>query len=457
MKHTHTFYQQKNFSFEENFLEKRFVWKNGPEALPVFDVVKDKSKGIQLKNLPKNPEKTQLEKRGVEESTEKSQEKTEVQKNLSTLRGKVELYKMKKEKRGNVFSSYQSKIKEYVKSHFSPTEQKAFEQESASGYKGGKFQNIALKRWAKQLPEEEMKNADEVANNLESSENEKDFKHLESIADVFYTIYEANGDENMDLRKKTFEKNKDSILRYAKEKGVNIDKKYTGTSDQNTVFADWMKSSVFSPKAEKIFNSHYKKNNYTPKYTKEYYDNPKTNFSENNIKFSESIEKSDGERYHKAMSDLEKNVRRKGRRIKENSIVIISDISNNRLIVKQKGQADWIIPSVYGKGGVGNVPKSHATPTGSFQIKTRSINGVGRPASSSPNITGAAMTVQGLESSNANSAGRGILIHGLPGVSQGDIIQRAKTFGCTGLTDQDAIKLAQRIQSAPNAFMQQIT
>lgn len=306
-------------------------------------------------------------------------------------------------------------------------------------------------------------------------------KNLENTSEIFQTLFEMpEGVENYSIRKETFEKNRSEILEFAKKSFSAFDIKtlqdtphFSGSEFQNIALKRWLKSRIFNPENYLLESKDREKNNVSEKYDEAYFSDTENYLSQENLgtmgdfndydvvspeeeSGGEHSEQGNNARYKNAINELYKNMSEKGEKPRKDSLIIISDIKNNQMIVRQKGQQDWVIPAVFGKS-IGNIPGSRATPKGSFKLKTRSIVGEGNPASATPNITGAAISMYGLESANRNSFGRGILIHGMPGVSQSDIVSRANTHGCTGLTDADAIKLAKRITSAPSAYMQQIT
>ena len=316
------------------------------------------------------------------------------------------------------------------------------------------------------------------------SQSEK-IKTLENTSEIFQTLFEMpEGVENYGLRKETFENNKQEILAFAEKtfqpfelKQLKNFTEFSGAKLQNIALKRWLKAQIFNPENYILEEKERGKNTISEQYTEEYFSNPKNNINKKDLSelknfdtytspisekntsisnFPENSLEKDSTRYKHAFNTLYKNMQQKGEIMRKDSLIIISDTKNNRMIVRQQGKKDWVIPSVYGLS-IGSIPGSGATPTGSFKLKTRSIPGEGKPASSSPNITGAAISLYGLESSNRNSFGRGILIHGMPEVNEEDIIARANTHGCTGLTEEDAIKLAHRVQLAPSAYMQQIT
>ena len=315
------------------------------------------------------------------------------------------------------------------------------------------------------------------------SQSEK-IKTLENTSEIFQTLFEMpEGVENYGLRKKTFENNKPEILAFAEKSFQPFELKqlknfteFSGAKLQNIALKRWLKAQIFNPESHILEAKEREKNTITEQYSEEYFLNPKNTINKEDLTalanfnsytsdaskknhgpfLGENSPENNSVRYERALRDLHSNMQKKGEIMRKDSLIVISDIKKNRIIVRQRGKKDWVIPSVYGLS-IGNVPGSRATPSGSFKLKTRSIPGKGKPASSTPNITGAAISLYGLESSNRNSFGRGILIHGIPGVSEDDIVSRANTHGCTGLTEEDAIKLAYRVQSAPSAYMQQIT
>jgi len=254
-------------------------------------------------------------------------------------------------------------------------------------------------------------------------------------------------------RKEYFESNKEEIKIYAqnterfKSYIPYIEKKYTGTLEQNMIYKSYLKHILFEDEEKMtsvnnaiIFEesdiSTYRfdravNENYNFDYTQNHEDSVQDNSDDN-------IENNLDRRTQNALNNLSANIAKKGIRVKKNAIMIISDIRNGKMIITQNGQViDEIDPVVFSKKGIGNVPGSKKTPTGSFIIKERGKRALERKN----NVTGYFLHLAGLESANANSYARAIGIHGMPTSDAGIASKGTTTHGCTGMTNENIQKL----------------
>ncbi len=143
-------------------------------------------------------------------------------------------------------------------------------------------------------------------------------------------------------------------------------------------------------------------------------------------------------RTQNALQRLSENIVKKGIRVKKNAIMLVSDISNNTMMVTQNGKIiAEIKPIVFSNRGIGNEVGSQKTPTGSFIIKEKGKRALQR----ANNVTGYFFHMAGIENTNANSYARGIGIHGMPTDDAGIANEGTTTYGCTAMTNKNIQKL----------------
>ncbi len=267
-------------------------------------------------------------------------------------------------------------------------------------------------------------------------------------------------------RKEYFDAQREEIKLYAQQhdfKTKDLDKKYTGTYNQNIIFKSYLKHILFSDEEKmnavntaiifKEINAPKNKfdtavnENYNFDYTQSYADT-----NTDTISTDENIENTVDERTQKAVQRLSENIAKKGVPLQKNAIMLISDIRHNTMSIIQNGKKiDEISPVVFSKKGVGNTAGSHKTPTGSFIIKERGKRALQR----NNNVTGYFLHMAGLENANANAYARAIGIHGMPTDDYTMKNGGAYTHGCTGMTNENIQKLY-TILKGKQAFVETI-
>ncbi len=252
-------------------------------------------------------------------------------------------------------------------------------------------------------------------------------------------------------RKKYFENHKAEITEYAHTYNIpipDLTQPYTGTLGQNIIYKSYLQHVLFDDeeKMKSVNNAIIFEDTQSPKNKFDKAVNEKYNFDYTNTtnfiqNTAESVEYSESNieiRTQEALRRLSENITKKGIRVKKNAIMIISDISNNKMIITQNGKIiDEIHPIVFSKKGIGNKAGSQKTPTGSFIIKGRGKRALQRKN----NVTGYFLHMAGLENSNANSYARAIGIHGMPTDDYTMEHGGASTYGCTGMTNENIQKL----------------
>jgi hypothetical protein len=136
------------------------------------------------------------------------------------------------------------------------------------------------------------------------------------------------------------------------------------------------------------------------------------------------------------------------------STEIVVSVPDQKMVVLYNGLRVAQYPVSTSKFGVGDRPRSYATPLGSLQIASKI--GAGAPLGAvfkgrvrtgevlKPNAKGRdpivtrILHLRGLEAQNARAYGRGIYIHGTP---QEKLIGRPASFGCIRMRSKDVTKL----------------
>ncbi|HIQ56682.1 TPA: L,D-transpeptidase family protein, partial [Candidatus Gracilibacteria bacterium] len=250
--------------------------------------------------------------------------------------------------------------------------------------------------------------------------------------------------ETLRERRIYFESNRAEIQKYAKENNLNtidLNTAYTGTYNQNIIFKSYLKHVLFDneEKMKSVNNSiifeetNAPKNRFDRAVNENYnFDYTQTDAIQNNIDNNLDT------RTQEALDRLSENITKKGIRVKKNAIMIVSDISNKKIIISQNGKIiDEISPIVFSKKGIGNKAGSQKTPTGSFIIKGRGKRALHREN----NVTGYFLHMAGIENSNSNAYARGIGIHGMPTNDAGIANDGTTTHGCIGMTNENIQKL----------------
>jgi lipoprotein-anchoring transpeptidase ErfK/SrfK len=133
---------------------------------------------------------------------------------------------------------------------------------------------------------------------------------------------------------------------------------------------------------------------------------------------------------------------------------IIVSVPDQKMVVMQQGLRVAQFPVSTSRFGIGDRPRSYATPLGTLQIVSKI--GAGAPQGAvfkgrvrtgevlRPNAKGRdpivtrIMHLRGLESQNARAYGRAIYIHGTP---QERLIGRPASFGCIRMRSKDVSRL----------------
>jgi len=250
--------------------------------------------------------------------------------------------------------------------------------------------------------------------------------------------------ETLPERKIYFENHRDEIIEYAHTYNIpipNLTQPYKGTYDQNVIYKLYLQHVLFydEEKMKSVNNSiifeetNAPKNRFDRAVNENYnFDYTQTDAIQNNIDNNLDT------RTQEALDRLSENITKKGIRVKKNAIMIVSDISNKKIIISQNGKIiDEISPIVFSKKGIGNKAGSQKTPTGSFIIKGRGKRALQRKN----NVTGYFLHMAGIENSNSNAYARGIGIHGMPTNDAGIANDGTTTHGCIGMTNENIQKL----------------
>jgi lipoprotein-anchoring transpeptidase ErfK/SrfK len=140
-------------------------------------------------------------------------------------------------------------------------------------------------------------------------------------------------------------------------------------------------------------------------------------------------------------------------RAKADTEIVVS-VPDQKLAVVQNGQRVAEFPVSTSKFGLGDRPRSFATPLGELQVTSkvgenatpgtvfRSLRPTGEIISANapgrdPIVT-RIMCLRGLQAQNAHAAGRGIYIHGTP---QERLIGRPASYGCIRMRSRDVVKV----------------
>ena len=140
----------------------------------------------------------------------------------------------------------------------------------------------------------------------------------------------------------------------------------------------------------------------------------------------------------------------------ERSVVV--SIPDQKLVVLHDGLRIGQFPISTSKFGLGDSPRSYATPLGMLEVAAKV--GENAPAGTvfkgrrptgeilRPNAKGRdpivtrILCLRGLESSNSNAYGRGIYIHGTPVERQ---IGRPASFGCIRMKSKDVVRVFEAV------------
>ena len=140
----------------------------------------------------------------------------------------------------------------------------------------------------------------------------------------------------------------------------------------------------------------------------------------------------------------------------ETSIVV--SVPDQKLVVLHDGLRVAQFPVSTSKFGLGDSPRSYATPLGTLEVaakvgenapagtvfKSRRPTGEVLPpnAKGRDPIVTRILWLRGLESGNANAYGRGIYIHGTPVERQ---IGRPASFGCIRMKSKDVVRVFEAV------------
>ena len=140
------------------------------------------------------------------------------------------------------------------------------------------------------------------------------------------------------------------------------------------------------------------------------------------------------------------------------SIAIIVSVPDQRLAVLQDGSRVKQFPISTSKFGLGDRPRSYATPLGTLQVAAKIGNGapVGavfhglhptgeilRPnAPGRDPIVTRILTLRGLDPWNSRAHGRGIYIHG---TAEERTIGRPASYGCIRMKSRDVVRLFESV------------
>ncbi len=136
------------------------------------------------------------------------------------------------------------------------------------------------------------------------------------------------------------------------------------------------------------------------------------------------------------------------------STMMVVSVPDQKLVVLHDGAQVAKFAISTSRFGIGDRPRSYATPLGSLEVASK-IGGNSplgavfhgrRPTGEvlAPNAQGRdpivtrILCLRGLESQNANAFGRGIYIHGTP---QERLIGRPASFGCIRMRSRDILKV----------------
>ncbi len=263
--------------------------------------------------------------------------------------------------------------------------------------------------------------------------------------------------ETLPERKIYFEKYKTEIKQYAEGNNFNIidlDKKYTGTYNQNIIYKSYLKHVLFNDekKMQSVNNVIIFEETNTPKNKFDNAVNENYNFDYTQLDtVQNNIDNNLDTRTREALNRLSENITKKGIPVKKNAIMIVSDISNKKMIITQNGQViDEIEPVIFSSNGVGNKTGSRKTPTGSFIIKEKLKKPKNRK---NPPVSAYFMRKAGIENANSNAYTREIGIHGMP--VNNKILLQSTTHGCTAMTNENIQKLYD-ITRGKQAFVETI-
>ena len=140
----------------------------------------------------------------------------------------------------------------------------------------------------------------------------------------------------------------------------------------------------------------------------------------------------------------------------ETSVVV--SIPDQKLVVLHDGYRVAQFPVSTSKFGIGDSPRSYATPLGTLEVAAKvgenarvgTVFKSRRPTGEilAPNAKGRdpivtrILWLRGLESANANAYGRGIYIHGTPVERQ---IGRPASFGCIRMKSKDVVRVFEAV------------
>jgi lipoprotein-anchoring transpeptidase ErfK/SrfK len=140
-------------------------------------------------------------------------------------------------------------------------------------------------------------------------------------------------------------------------------------------------------------------------------------------------------------------------RAKADTEIVVS-VPEQKLAVVQNGLRVAEYPVSTSRFGLGDRPRSFATPLGELQVASKVGENAApgtvfrglRPTGEilSPNTRGRdpivtrIMCLRGLQAQNAHAAGRGIYIHGTP---QERLIGRPASYGCIRMRSRDVVKV----------------
>jgi lipoprotein-anchoring transpeptidase ErfK/SrfK len=133
---------------------------------------------------------------------------------------------------------------------------------------------------------------------------------------------------------------------------------------------------------------------------------------------------------------------------------IVVSVPDQKLVVMENGVRVAEFPVSTSRFGIGDRPRSYATPLGELQVVSK-IGGNAQPGTVfrsrrptgeviSPNAPGRdpivtrIMCLRGLEAQNAHAYDRGIYIHGTP---QERLIGRPASYGCIRMRSRDVVKV----------------
>lgn len=133
---------------------------------------------------------------------------------------------------------------------------------------------------------------------------------------------------------------------------------------------------------------------------------------------------------------------------------ILVSVPDQKLVLLQNGVRVGEFPVSTSRFGIGDRPRSYATPLGAMQVESKigdhaqegAVFHSRRPTGEviRPNAPGRdpivtrILCLRGLEPQNANASSRGIYIHGTP---QERMIGRPASFGCIRMRSRDVVKV----------------